>query len=141
MTISAKPARRLTSRARTRYLPNASHQVRRPRADEWLRRPRGQSRGGDGAPYPGERRGVDGVVAQRVEKRRHRRLRRRFVTGDRQGAAVGRTGGPGQRQQVVEVDVVEGFDNVRPGQVPLEELSGGRGLVVQLGDLPVALRV
>jgi predicted dehydrogenase len=40
------------------------------------------------APALGERAGVDGVVADRVEERGHRRLRRRVIARDGQGAAV-----------------------------------------------------
>jgi len=93
------------------------------------------------APALGDRAGVDGVVADRVEVGGHRGLGIRVVAGDGQGGAVFGAGRAGQRLQVLEVDVVEDLDDVRLGQVPLEQAAAGEGAGVELLDLPVALGI
>ena len=58
-----------------------------------------------------------------------------------QRAAVRAAGRAGEPEQVPEVDVVERLDHVRLRQVRLEELGDGGRLVVELGDVAVALGV
>src|SRR5205823_2600936 len=69
------------------------------------------------APAVGERSGVDGVVADRVEVGGHRGLGGVVVAGDGQGGAVRGTGRAGQRLQVLVIDVVEHLHHVRVRQV------------------------
>src|ERR671934_2429683 len=59
------------------------------------------------APAVRDRAGVDGVVADRVEERGHRRLGGLVVARDGQRAPVRGAGRAGQRGQVPEEDVVE----------------------------------
>ncbi len=93
------------------------------------------------APALGERAGVDGVVADRVEERGHRRLRRGVIARNGQGAAVVSPGRAGQRAQVLEEDVVEHLDDLRTRQMALEQLAAGGRAGIQLRDVPVALGI
>src|SRR6478735_2836701 len=73
------------------------------------------------APALGERSGVHGVVADRVQVRGHRGLGGLVVAGNGQGGAVGGAGRAGQRQQVLEEDVVEDLHHLGLAEIPLEQ--------------------
>jgi hypothetical protein len=59
----------------------------------------------------------------------------------REHGALGVTRGTLQAAEVADVDVVEGLHDARLREVCLEQLAGRRGLVVEFGDVPVALGV
>lgn len=82
---------------------------------------------------------VDGVVADRVEERRHCCLCARVVPGDGKRAAVCRAGRTGKRAEVPESDVVKDLDHMRGTEVSLEHLAGRELAVEQLRYRPVAL--
>src|SRR5439155_1271268 len=80
---------------------------------------------GSAAPTVGESADVHRVIAECVRQLRNLRLRRRVVTGDGQGAAIGSARWSGKREKAAEVDVVEGLDHARVAQVPLHKDTRG----------------
>ena len=72
---------------------------------------------------------------------RHCLLRAGVVASDGQDRPFRAPVGAGQVPEVEVVDVVEALHDDAAHQVPLDQLAGGRRLVVQLGDVAVALGV
>ena len=84
---------------------------------------------------------VDRVEAELVEQLGDRGLGALVVAGDDQRATILRAGRLPVGRELRGVDVVERLDDLRRRQVRLQELGGRRRLVVELGDVAVALRV
>src|SRR5829696_8904487 len=93
------------------------------------------------APAFGERADVVSVVSDRVEELGHRLLGRLVVAGDGEHGALGISRWARQRGEVAYEDVVERLDHMRLREMLLQQLTDRRRLVVQLRNVPVALRV
>jgi hypothetical protein len=66
---------------------------------------------------------------------------RAVVARDDESAPVRGTGGLAIRHELGRADVVERLDHLRLRKVRLQQLGGRRRLVVELGDVPVTLRI